>query len=154
MIDQTTAIFVIVDDVLKAMKRHEDRRRVMSDAEVITTALAGALFFGGNLERARAALHQTGMIPTMLSKSRFCRRLHVLATMLERVFLRLGLVLKQASASTRYLIDSFPVAVCDNIRIGRCRLASSEAFRGKLAPASGAFSTACASTWSPPRQAC
>ena len=31
------------------------------------------------------------------------------------------------------MIDSFPVAVCDNIRIGRSRLVKSEEYRGKIA---------------------
>jgi hypothetical protein len=29
------------------------------------------------------------------------------------------------------LLDSFPVAVCDNIRIARCRIVQGEQFRGK-----------------------
>jgi hypothetical protein len=38
------------------------------------------------------------------------------------------LVLKESSPSTRYLLDSFPVAVCDNMRISRCRLVADEEF--------------------------
>src|SRR5215210_8551570 len=92
MNDTLTAIFVFVDDVLKKMRGDsaEDVRRRMSDAEVATTALAGALYFGGNLERARVCLHQNGMIPKMLGKSRFCRRLHALGGLLEMLFAHLG----------------------------------------------------------------
>ena len=135
MIDEVTAIFVFMDDVLKALRGNqaEDCRRQSSDSEVATTALAAALFFGGNQERARVCLHVNGMIPQMLGKSRFCRRLHGLAGVLEAVFLRLGQALKAASASSRYVLDSFPVALCDNIRISRCRLVKGECFRGKLA---------------------
>lgn len=122
MIDQTTAIFVIVDDMLKALRWQEDPRRQSSDAEVITTALAAALFFGGNQEKARAALHQTGLIPLMLGKSRFCRRLHQVGEWITRMFFLLGLALKEISSSPRYLVDSFPVPLCDNIRTKRCRL--------------------------------
>src|SRR6185436_4071442 len=32
-----------------------------------------------------------------------------------------------------YLVDSFPVPVCDTIRIRRCRIVQGEEFRGKLA---------------------
>jgi len=134
MIDQTTALFVIVDDMLQGLRWKEDPRRRVSDAEVITTALAAALFFGGNQDKARAALHQTRLIPQMLGKSRFCRRLHKVGDLIMRVFLLLGLALKETSASPRYLLDSFPVALCDNIRIKRCRLVPlNEAFRGKNA---------------------
>ena len=53
MIDQTTAIFCIVDDLLQGLGWQEDRRRRVSDEEVITTALAAAFFFGGNQDKAR-----------------------------------------------------------------------------------------------------
>lgn len=136
MTDQLTAIFVFVDDVLQAMRglhQLEDCRRQNSDAAVLTTALAAALFFGGNQERARVCLHANGMIPQMLGKSRFCRRLHALAGVLEAVFLRLGTTLKTLNPATRYVVDSFPVALCDNMRSKRCRLVQNESFRGKIA---------------------
>ena len=50
MIDQSTAIFCIVDALLKELHWQEDRRQT-SDAEVITTALAAACFFGGSALR-------------------------------------------------------------------------------------------------------
>lgn len=39
MEDQIDFIYGIVDDILKAMKHGEDKQRIMSDAEVITTAI-------------------------------------------------------------------------------------------------------------------
>ena len=120
MTDQLTAIFIFLDDGLQAMRglhRPEDCRRQSSDAEGLTTALAAALFFGGNQERARVCLRANGMTPQMLGKSRFCRRLHALAGVREVTFLHLGQALKAASASMRCLVDSFPVALGDNIRL-------------------------------------
>ena len=48
----------------------------MSDAEVMTTALVAALFFGGHFKTAYDFLKTHHYIPNMLSKSRFNRRLH------------------------------------------------------------------------------
>ena len=42
----------------------------------------------------------------------------------------MGDSLKELNTSSEYIIDSFPVAVCRNIRINRCRLLKSEAYRG------------------------
>jgi len=42
-------------------------------------------------------------------------------------------MLKSIGATTEYLLDSFPVPICDNIRIPRVRLARSEDFRGYIA---------------------
>ena len=54
--------------------------------------------------------------------------------LIARGFFLLGLALKEISASPRYLVDRFPVALCDNIRTKRCRLVPlNEAFRGKNA---------------------
>ena len=130
MYDRTLAIYCFVDDLLKAMQHAEDSRSEFSDAEVITTALVAMLFFSGNFERARHFLHTYGMMPRMLSRSRFSRRLSRLADLVGLLFHRLGLVIKELNLESRYSLDSFPVALCDNIRIPRCRIAQGEEFRG------------------------
>jgi len=45
----------------------------------------------------------------------------------------LGETFKQLNASSLYIIDSFPVAACDNIRIRRDKRFGSEKFRGYTA---------------------
>src|SRR5437763_6229642 len=119
MDDSILAIYCLCDDLLKALKHHEDPQRLMSDAEVMTTAIVAALYFGGNFERARELLANSRYIPSMLSKSQFNRRLHALRDLLLMVFRVLGESFKQLNASSLYIIDSFPVAACDNIRIHR-----------------------------------
>ncbi len=133
MIDHVTALYCITDDLLKASGHREDSRRTMCDAEVLTTALTAALYFGGNVEHARHFMAGSGLMPRMLSRSRLNRRLHAVADLTFTLFHQLGAVLKEASTSTKYLLDSFPVAVCDNIRISRSRLVRGEQFRGRAA---------------------
>jgi hypothetical protein len=69
----------------------------------------------------------------MLSKSQFNRRLHSLRDLLLMVFRVLGETFKQMNAASHYIIDSFPVAACDNIRIKRDKRFCSEKFRGYTA---------------------
>jgi hypothetical protein len=133
VIAHTTALYCITDDLLKAIGHREDSRCELTDAEVITTALVAALYFGGNIERGRGFMRETGLMPRMLSKSRLSRRLHRVAGLVNSLFHQLGLALKEASPSSRYLLDSFPVAVCDNMRISRCRLVREKEFRGYIA---------------------
>jgi hypothetical protein len=45
----------------------------------------------------------------------------------------LGEVFKQLNASSVYLIDSFPLPACDNIRIPRSKLYGEERYRGYTA---------------------
>jgi hypothetical protein len=133
VIDHTVALYCIVDDLLKAVGHTDDARRAMTDAEVLTTALVAAHYFGGNLEHARRFLRETGLMPRMLSRSRLNRRLHAVAELAYSLFHRLGAALKEVSISTKYLLDSFPVPVCDNIRISRSRLATGGQWRGRAA---------------------
>lgn len=133
MIDKTTAIYSIIDDILKAINHFDDKRRNMTDAEVITTAIVSAMFFAGNMEKARSFMKSTGLVKDMLGKSRFNRRLHAVSELIHDIFHQLGMALKNINISTEYLIDSFPVAVCDNIRIPRCKIVDSEEFRGYIA---------------------
>jgi hypothetical protein len=133
MYDRTLAIYCFIDDLLKAMQHREDQRCEVSDAEVVTTALCAMLWFGGNFERSRSFLHSSGMMPRMLSRSRLSRRLTRLAGLVEMVFHQLGLTLKELNTESRYALDSFPLAVCDTIRIPRCRLARAAHYRGYVA---------------------
>jgi hypothetical protein len=102
----------------------------MSDAEVMTTAIVAALEYGGNLEKACRMLLREGYIPHMLSKSRFNRRWHRTAERYWTLFYQLGETWKQLNTHSIYVIDSFPLAICDNYRIKRCKIYHDEAFRG------------------------
>lgn len=133
MIDHVTAIYTMLDDWLKALRHREDPRRTFSDAEVLTTALVAARYFSGNLNQARAFLRDTGLMPRMLGESRFNRRWHALADLTLQLFEVCGLALKAANDRQQYALDSFPLEVCDNIRIPRCRLLEGEEFRGYCA---------------------
>jgi hypothetical protein len=124
------ATFCLCDDLLKAMHHQEDRQCQMNDAEVMTTACIASLFFRGNHESARAMLQQHGYIPHMLSKSRFSRRLHRIKELFIVLFDLLAHLGKTLNKDAIYVIDSLPIAVCDNIRIRRSKIYSNEAFRG------------------------
>ena len=131
--DKIIAIYCFVDDLLKGTGRQEDVRRKVSDSEIITSAIVSALYFGGHLDNGRHFMKMTGMCPTMLDKSRFNRRLHALSDLLFELFFQIGQHLKSIAGASDYVVDSFAVAVCDNIRIKRCKILKGEQFRGKHA---------------------
>ena len=130
MDDKIIATFCLCDDLLKAMHHQEDRQCQMNDAEIMTTAFTASLFFRGNQESARAMLKQHGYIHHMLSKSRFNRRLHRITELFIILFNLLGQIWKTLNTDAIYVIDSLPIAVCDNIRIRRSKIYSDEKFRG------------------------
>jgi hypothetical protein len=130
MDDKIIAIFCLCDDLLKAMHHHEDRQCQMNDAEIMTTAFLAALFFRGNQESARTLLKQYGYIPHMVSKSRLSRRLHRIKAIFIIFFNLLAQTWKTLNTDAVYVIDSIPIAVCDNIRIRRSKIYAHEDFRG------------------------
>lgn len=127
---QIVAVYCLCDDLLKALYHPEDPQCRMSDAEVMTAAIVAALFFGGHHERACRFLQEAGYIPGVLSKSRFNRRWHRLSDCFWALFHLLGETWKQLNEDSLYIVDSFPIAVCDNYRILRCRIYQGEDWRG------------------------
>jgi hypothetical protein len=141
MDDTITTIYCLCDEFLKAI-RHRDSPQVrISTAEVMTVPLVAATFFGGNIDKTRSFLNEYGYLPKMISKGRFNHRLHAIEPSLWRgMFSLLAELFKQRNDDgperTYYVVDSLPVAACDNIRIQRCRLyplkEHGRAFRGYI----------------------
>lgn len=134
MVHSIIAIYCLCDEFCQAFGMKDNPQVRMSSAEVMTTALVAAYFFSGNLERSRTFLKEHGYIPTMLSKSQLIRRLHAIAvSQWLSLFQVLAQIHQQTNPDQEYIIDSFPVPVCDNIRIRRCRLYREEHYRGYIA---------------------
>jgi len=122
MCRSTIAIYCFIDDLLKASGHREDCRQKVNDAQILTTALRAMLDYSGNYQRALLRIEESGLFSETLSRSRFSRRLTRLSDLVYLLFHRLGNVLKDLSPESRYRLDSFPVSMCENIRIGRSRL--------------------------------
>lgn len=129
--DKIIGIFCFIDDLLKTGGHFEDSRRQVSDSEIITTAIVSSLYFGGHQDKARQFMKMTGLVPNMLDKSRFNRRLHALAEWIYNLFMQVGYYFKYISCEMSYVLDSFPVAVCDNIRIANAKLLKGKQWHGK-----------------------
>lgn len=136
MREQTVAMYCFLDDLLTHTRpswaRPANPRRRLNDAQVLTTALVAARFFGGNLVRAKHYMEQHWG-QNKLDKSGFTRQLHALTDTLLGLFATCGTLLKNLHTEARYIIDSFPVAVCHNTRIERCKLLENSAYRGRCA---------------------
>lgn len=136
MTEQTVAMYCLLDDFLRASRlpgqREADARRRLTDAQGLTTALLAARYFGGRYYLAQRYMEQHwGM--NFLDKSGFGRHLTRLEPVLRGLLAALGQVVKEASTQRPYILDSFPVPVCHNTRIGRCRLLKGAAYHGRCA---------------------
>jgi len=138
MEDTITTTYYLCDEFLKAVGHRDDPQVRLSTAEVMTIALVACTFFGGNVEATRSFLDEYGYINKLISKSRLNRRLHAIDPRLwQQLFDLLAEVFKHSRPDQTYVTDSLPVAVCDNIRIRRCKLyppqEHGEVFRGYVA---------------------
>ena len=129
---QIIVIFCLCADMLEALQHREDRQCRMTDAEVMTTAIVAMLYFGGNFRLASQYMCEHRYIPMMLSRSRFNRRVHRVADLFLTLFVRLGEHWKQLNERSVYVIDSYPIMVCDNYRISRAKIYHGEDFRGYI----------------------
>jgi hypothetical protein len=129
-----TTIYCLADDWLQARRHQESSQRLVTDAEIITVALTAARFYGGNFEQAWDHMIDARYMTYRLSRGQFNRRLHRLASVLEAFFEWFGRLWIQLADEDVFVVDSCPVKVCDNIRIGRCRIypktATGDVFRG------------------------
>ena len=130
MDEEILTIYCLCDDLLISVNHQDHPSCQMSSAEVMTVALTAVLSFGGNYALARRWLHKPDLIPVMLSKSRFSRRLYRVEHHFMVLFYLLAEVWKTNNDSQIYLIDTFPISVCDNYRIKRNRIYGQEQYRG------------------------
>ena len=130
MKDFTVAIYCFVDDLLQKISQNAlDARRKLTDAQIITTVLVSARYFYGN-QCAACQYMQAHWGFTMPDKSNFNKLLHRLSDTISQLFYHLSAVFKHLNLQSVYIIDSFPVPVCKNIRISRAKIVKGEEFRG------------------------
>lgn len=131
--DKIISIFCLIDDILQGIAHKEDIRRRVSDSEIILTAIVSSTSFYGNHNSAIKFMKQYGFIPNMLDTSRFNRRLHNVGSLLYEIFEIISSYFKDFCCEMHYIIDSFPVAVCNNLRIANCKILKEEKWRGYTA---------------------
>lgn len=131
--------FVIVaycscDDARKKIGYKDNSQTKVGVAQIMTTALVAARFFGGNQNLAQQFLYQHKYFHYRLSASRFNRRLHAVSKQLWDELVRFFTeYAKRVNESFEFAIDSFPIPVCDNIRINQSKLFAPKGHRGKIA---------------------
>jgi hypothetical protein len=128
-----TTMFMLCDELLTALDIREDGQVHMNNAEVMLVCLTAARYFQGHLRNARQFLAEHGYVSNMLSESRLNRRIHAIHEHIWwHLFHILAETFKQDNSSKEYCLDSFPIPVCDNIRIKRAHLYHGESYRGYI----------------------
>lgn len=129
--EQIIAIYCFCDDFLKT-RGHQDWPNVkMTLAEIMLVYIVATRFFYGNIERARVTIKDRKYVDKGLSKGRLNIRLHAVDPQIWHDFIRFAYTQrKNLGLSKEFIVDSFPINVCKNIRINRSRIYEGEEFRG------------------------
>ena len=131
---QIVTFYFFADEVLNASHLYDDPQAKMTNAEIITVVLTAAKFFAGNQRRAALFLKEHHYIHNLLSESHFNRRLHLIPhSIWQRLFSVLAEYFKRNHSSNEYVVDSFPIPACENVRIFRAKIFSGEKYRGYAA---------------------
>ncbi len=128
---QIIAIYCFCDDFLKS-RGHKDWPNVkMSLAEVMLVYIVATRFFYGNIESAYKTLKDKKYILRPIVKGQLNERLHAIDHQVWHDLIKFAYEKAQIlNVSQDFIIDSFPLSVCRNIRISRCRIYGGEEFRG------------------------
>ena len=128
--DKIISIFCLIDDILQGIDHKDDVRRRVSDSEIILTAIVWSTSFYGNHSSAIKFLRQYGFKPQMLDVSRFNRWLHKIVSLQYELFEIVSPYFKDFCCEMQYIIDSFPEAVRNNMRIANCKILGDEKWGG------------------------
>lgn len=126
-------IYCLCDEFLKNIHYQDDTQCRMSSAEIMTFALVSALFFECNYQKTRCFFMAHKYFSRMLTLSVITRRIHKIPESLwQQVFVLCRAFLIEPNCE-EYIVDSFPVPVCQNCRILRCKLFPTKQYHGYCA---------------------
>ncbi|MFB9864903.1 IS982 family transposase [Rufibacter immobilis] len=135
---QDVFVYAIIDEYLQNSKHRcltrcsaTGQPAKLSDAEILFIFVSACLEYGGNCLKAMQAHRRHGNIRYLLDKSQFNRRLHRLTPVVEELLCLFSMM--AATAGGHCALDSFPLPVCRNVRIKRCKLVRGEHYRGYCA---------------------
>jgi hypothetical protein len=131
--DFIVAVYVVLDETMRALAHRDHPLAAVNDAEVLTVAVVAAKYFQNHHALALATLQRQGYLSGALSASRLNRRLHALGDWFRLLLETLGELLAPGDC---FLIDSAPVPACKRARAGRCRTVRGRAYCGAC-PAKG-----------------
>ena len=134
--------YVFIDDYLQAHPDVADWRRSnndepdFTDAEVLTIALMQGYFRTDTLKRTYRLISQNASeaFPERPGYKQWIRRLNRLTDLVGRLVRAAALRAAATNLKRLYVVDSFPISLCQPVRHGRVRLLSEDgAYFGRSA---------------------
>jgi hypothetical protein len=127
--------YYLIDEYLKNCGHHIETKcsasgncPKLSDAEIIFVFFMSFSDYGGNYSKSMSSLFRAGFIKNKLSRGQFSIRIYKLYPYIYQIYCLFSEIAKQNNK--KFSLDTFPISVCHNIRIKRCKLLKDERYRG------------------------
>jgi hypothetical protein len=128
-------IYYTIDEYLKNCGFHIETKcsasnsyPKLSDAEIIFIFVMAFSSYGGNYSKTMSSLYNAGYVKKKLSKGQLSTRIYKLYPFIYQIYALFGTIAKETNK--KYALDTFPLSICHNIRIKRCKLLKGEQYRG------------------------
>jgi hypothetical protein len=106
---------------------------MMTDSEVVFSGILSAYWFSGNFRKGLLYVAERRYCLKTLSEGQFLRRIKNIPQDVWNKVLRLLAHKANAYEKSEYVIDSFPYAICHNMRILQSRIVQGPQYRGYTA---------------------
>ena len=134
MDEEVIKIYVVCDDILRALGVTDDPQAKMAHAEVMSFAILSSRLMHGNHQRTRWLCLRLGYYKQILSPSRMNRRLHQLPLQVWAIVFRcLAQLFHRRTGAFEFCVDSFPVHSCAKSRIDRHKIFVGKQYLGYAA---------------------
>jgi hypothetical protein len=130
MDEQAIFIFCLCDEIVKELHIHDDSQCHMTSSEIMTFVLISALHYQCNYKKTRLVLSAHRYFSKMLSESRLNRKIHLIPCEAWMTAFTICKALITSGSSKEFIVDSFPVPVCQNNKIFRCKLLKGKEYHG------------------------
>lgn len=130
---QIIFIYCLCDDILKSMNVKDDPQCKMNSAEIMTFVIVSALHYQCNYEKTRFVLKSQKYFLKMLSQSRLVRRIHKIPLKVWIIAFHVCKNVHPSKHLSEYIVDSFPVPVCQMHKSFRCKLLRGKRYHGYIA---------------------
>lgn len=130
MILQAIFIYCLCDELLKHHGIKDDQQCRMTSAEVMTFVIIASLHHQGNYQKARMIMKALNYFPNMLSYSRLVCRIHNIPASLWSCVFHICQETLKRDLSKDFIVDSFPIPICQNNKIFRCKLLKGKKYHG------------------------
>jgi Transposase DDE domain len=126
-------IYCLCDEFLKTTALKNDPQSKMTHAEIMTFGMTAALYFGGNFAKTRLFFLSHHYFNNVISKSKINKKLHYIPYEIWMQVFYIFRTVTSCPQASEFIVDSFPVPVCQNARTWRCRLFSQKTHHGYCA---------------------